>query len=634
MSTDAQQLELFDDLSYYEGADVEYKSARGGLPGSLWETYSAFANTSGGSIWLGVSQKSGKLVVEGIETATAEKYRGEIWNLANNRQKVSRNLLIEDDVRVVSTPTDGKSLIVIKVPRASRRDRPVFVGNDPFAGTYRRNYEGDFHCDNDEVRRMFADQSDEPADSRILEGFGMGDLHQDSLRQFRARFGSANPSHPWLSESDVGLLIKLGGWRRDRLSGKEGLTLAGLLMFGQEHAIRDPAAVPGFQLDYRERFSDDPNIRWTDRLTLDGTWEGNLFQFYQQVILKLSIGPGIKSPFQINAEGYRRTTTSVHEALQEALVNALIHADYSGQGGIVIDRYLDHLEFSNPGTLLLSREQLLRGGVSECRNKSLQLMFQLAGAGDKAGSGIDKIRQSWAAEYWQSPRLKETLRPDRVQLILPMLSTLPKEAMHELEQRYGLAIKERSPDEIQALVTAQVEGGVTNQRLQEMLAQHPVDITRMLRGLVHEGLLVSEGQGRWTKYSLPILGSSPDLTGSPPDLVGSPQGLPGNYLDLAVTPPDMTLYSPENDPELLRIGAPVRESGKAHAPLVRATILALCTDQYLSLRDLSALLGRNQEGLRNSYVTSMVSEGLLELRYPDTPSHPDQAYRARQGDTQ
>ena len=77
-------------------------------------------------------------------------------------------------------------------------------------------------------------------------------------------------------------------------------------------------------------------------------------EFYQQVIVKLGTGPGIKQPFQIDAEGYRRATTSVHEALQEALVNALIHADHAGQGGIVIDRYLDHLEFSNPGTLLLS----------------------------------------------------------------------------------------------------------------------------------------------------------------------------------------------------------------------------------------------------------------------------------------
>ena len=220
--------------------------------------------------------------------------------------------------------------------------------------------------------------------------------------------------------------------------------------------------------------------------------------------MKLSGGPGIKSPFQIDPEGYRRTTTSVHEAFQEALVNSLIHADYCGQGGIVIDRYLDHLEFSNPGTLLLSREQLLRGGISECRNKSLQQMFQMLGAGDKAGSGIDKIRASWADQNWQSPRLAESLRPDRVQLTLPMVSTLPDDIMARLDDRFGPAFRTRSPDEIQALVAAEVEGEITNRRLQEMLTLHRVDITRMLRGLVDAHLLRSEGQGRWTRY-FPVL---------------------------------------------------------------------------------------------------------------------------------
>lgn len=627
MSPVQQQLELFDELSYYEGADVEYKSAAGGLPGSLWETYSAFANTGGGSIWLGVSQKDGKFRVEGVEQA--EKLKSQIWNLVNNRQKISHNLLSEDGVRIVPTPTEGKSLICILVPRASRRDRPVYVGSDPFTGTFRRNYEGDYRCNGDEVRRMFADQSDEPADSRILEGFGLDDLHLDSLRQFRARFGSARPNHPWLSEDDAALLGRLGGWRVDRATRKEGLTLAGLLMFGREQSIRDPAAVPGFQLDYRERFSEDPAIRWTDRLTLDGTWEGNLFQFYQRVIVKLSSGPGVKTPFQIDSEGYRRATTPLHEALQEALVNSLIHADYSGQGGILIDRYLDCFEFSNPGTLLLSREQLLRGGVSECRNKSLQQMFQMLGAGDKAGSGIDKIRRSWAAEHWQSPRLAETVRPDRVQLILPMLSTLPDEVMEQLDDRFGSSFRSRSPDEIQALVAAEVEGGITNQRLQEMLALHRVDITRMLRALVHDGFLRSEGQGRGTRYfpnhpdfsAVELEVSPANSTTAPPNSAGSPPN-PGG------SPPNSDSIW---EPELLAIAAPVRGSGSAPQSVVRRAILDLCQGRYLSLSDLSRLLNRKQETLRESYVTRMVREGMLEPRYPEKPSHPDQAYRTRPG---
>jgi len=77
------------------------------------------------------------------------------------------------------------------------------------------------------------------------------------------------------------------------------------------------------------------------------------------------------------------------------------------------------VKLSNPGSLLVSRVQLLRGGVSECRNKSLQLMFQLMGGGDKAGSGMDKIRAGWRAQHWRSPRLEESLQPDRVKLVLP-----------------------------------------------------------------------------------------------------------------------------------------------------------------------------------------------------------------------
>lgn len=209
---------------------------------------------------------------------------------------------------------------------------------------------------------MFSDQSEEPADSRILAGFSADDLHPDSLRQFRLLAESTRLGDAWRHEDDIGLLRKLGGWRRDRASGAEGLTLAGLLMFGRNEAVRDPSAAPGFHLDYRERFSDDPAIRCTDRLPPDGTWEGNLFQFYRLVSLKLASGPGIKRPFQTDASGRRVATTRVDEALQEALVNALIHADYAGQGGVVIDRYPDRMVFSNPGTLLVSREQLMTGG--------------------------------------------------------------------------------------------------------------------------------------------------------------------------------------------------------------------------------------------------------------------------------
>ncbi|HLS99198.1 MAG: ATP-binding protein [Porticoccaceae bacterium] len=653
------QLNLFDELTFYEGVDVEYKAAKGGLPGDLWETYSAFANTEGGTIWLGISQRANRLDIHGVPHP--EKLVTDFWNTVNNRGKVNSNLLGERDVEILPVHDSEARVVRIWVPRADRRQRPIFIGSDPFRGTYRRGFEGDYRCTEQEVRRMFADQSDEPADGRVLEGFSLQDLHLESLRQFRNRFASIRPGHAWLAEDDVGLLVKLGGWRRDRVTGKEGLTLAGLLMFGRDEAIRDPAAVPGYHVDYRERFSDDPSVRWTDRLTLDGTWEGNLFQFYQQVTLKLSSGPGIKRPFKTNEQGYRIAASSVGEALQEALVNALIHSDYSGQGGIVIDRYLDRFEFSNPGTLLVSRRQLLQGGISECRNKSLQLMFQMLGVGDKAGSGIDKIRSSWAAEHWQSPSLTETYQPDRVVLDLPMISTLPDQVLSDLGTCFGDKFQELNAEELQAVVTAYLEESVTNQRLQDMLTLHRVDITRMLRGLVKSGFLVSDGVGRGTRYqlnlpevrmeiegALPAVVSAPPLSNGAPPLSNGAPPLSNGAPPLSGGAPPLTDEAPRfvdeaiaiqagipADDERWALAAHVRSKKRVNdKEVLRAAIRAVCARDFLTLQQVGLLVAR--KGLKNlqeDYLGPMAHAGQLELRYPDKPNHPQQAYRTSRSDT-
>ena len=622
-----QQLDLFSDLSAFEGTDVEYKAAKGGLPGDLWSTYSAFANTEGGTIYLGITQRGHALDVHGVDDA--EKLIGDFWNTVNNRSKVNCNLLGNHDVEQLAIEGTSRKVIAIHVPRASRHQRPVFIGSDPRTGTYRRNYEGDYRCSDSEVRRMFADQSEEPADSRIMEGFSLDDLHMDSLRQYRNRFQSRASSHPWLAKDAPGLLEQLGGWRLDRARKLEGLTLAGLLMFGKSSAIQAVEAVPGFHLDYRERLSDDPRVRWSDRLTIDGTWEANLFQFYQQVMAKFAADPGLKRPFAQDAEGVRPMGTPVHEALQEALVNALIHADYSGQGGIVIDRFADRFEFSNPGTLLVSLEQILRGGVSECRNKSLQVMFQMLGVGDKAGSGIDKIRDSWKSLHWQSPRLEETQRPDRVVLALPLVSMLPEAVLAALSDRFGARFRALGKDSVQTLVTAQMEGSVSNHRLQEILTLHRRDITTLLQSLVKDGFLVPDGFGRGTSYELGDGERPSGLAAAPPDKATIPPDKAASPPDSAASPADKAAVP--LDPELVAIAAPVRSSKRADRAVTRATILKLCQGRFVSLRQLSELLGRGAETLRDGFISPMVKTGELELRYPDKPSRRDQAYQTQKG---
>ncbi|MFN7869631.1 MAG: RNA-binding domain-containing protein [Planctomyces sp.] len=576
-----------------EDKDWEFKSAKGGLPGSLWHTYSAMANTDGGVIVLGVREANSGFEIHGIDDV--ERMEKDLWNTINNRSKISANLCVNHDIRIVTV--SGRQVLVVQVPRANRRQRPVFTGQNPLEGTYRRQNDGDYLCSRQEVGRMLADQAEQPADSEILEGFSLDDLDQPSLDQYRNRFASRSPVHPWLKADNRGLLEKLGGWRTDRTTGHEGLTVAGLLMFGKDNAIRDPSAVPQYHIDYRERLSSDPQVRWTDRVWPDGTWTANLFQFFERAYPR--VVRDLRIPFQLASQQdvslfQRHDDTIVHEAIREAFVNALIHADYRGQGGIVIERYRDRLEFSNPGTLLLGIDQILKGAVSECRNRTLQGMFAMLGYGEKAGSGIDKIRQGWASQKWRWPQIQELQRPDRVRLVLPMVSLLPEESVGRLRTASG---------------------------------DHPTDITRLLQDLVGKGHLVKDGYGRWASYRLSekLVRSDRDAPGETEILQAGSQHNDGSsqHNDGSSQRTDPVL----DGAELLAIAAPAREKARLAPAKMRELIWQLCQIQSLTVSQLAGLLNRHPEGIRNRFLSEMVREGVLLARYPD-PTHPEQAYRA------
>ena len=427
----------------------------------------------------------------------------------------------------------------------------------------------------------------------------------------------------WLSEDDRGLLTKLGGWRRDRASGVEGLTVAGLLMFGTDEAIRE--AIPQYHIDYREKLSADPATRWTDRLTVDGTWCANLFQFYLRAIQRLS--QDLKLPFQLDSDLFRRGEAVVHEAIREALVNALIHSDYQGQGGIVVEKYLDRFEFSNPGSLLISFDQLLRGNISECRNKALQTMFMMIGTAEKAGSGVDKIRRGWESQHWRTPAVREQVQPDRVQWMLPMISLIPDESLTRLTDLFGARFSHCTKLEVQALVTADVESAVDNARMRQITGAHAADMTRLLQGLVAKKMLAQEGQGRWSRYRLPDIHSSEyqgvdSLYNEVDSLHKEVDSLPNGTDSLSKT--GHSLYSAE----LLAITAPAKKQQRLQPKEMERILLELCQNRWLTRNEIASLVDHNSESLRQRFLNPMVEHGLLRLRYPDKPNRTDQAYTA------
>lgn len=233
------------------------RNGKGALPDDFWRTYSAMANTDGGIILLGVREHKGKFEVLGIENIA--KVRAELFNNLNNRKKVSINLL--SDMQVHEYALKGKTLLIIEIPRAHRQQRPVYITSNPFDGnTYRRFNEGDHSLSNEDVKRMLAEQVEDSRDDRILPGYSLNDLDHESLRAYRQVFANRDPVHPWNTLDDLAFLRQLGGWRRDRQSNESGLTLAGLLMFGEMAAIQE--TLPYYMLDYQERPEAKTEKRW------------------------------------------------------------------------------------------------------------------------------------------------------------------------------------------------------------------------------------------------------------------------------------------------------------------------------------------------------------------------------------
>ena len=400
-------LDFFNIEKYKENNRLEAKAAAVGLPKSLWATYSAFANTNGGIILLGVTEDAQhQLHVEGVNDADALVI--DFWNIINNQSKISINVLNDKDVIV--REFDGKKIIIISVPRAQRYDKPIYLDGNLFS-SYKRNGEGDYRCTKEVIQAMLRDASPKTQDMLVLGNMNLDVFDKDTIKRYRIRMQGIRPGHVWEALEDVDFLYRIGAVGRDA-DGKLHPTAAGLLMFGYEYEI--VREYPHYFLDYREKLDDD--TRWSDRfVSSSGDWSGNIFDFFFRVNSK--IAKDIKKPFKL--EGITRVDdTPVHKAVREALVNCLVNTDYFLPCGVVIKKEDDKLVIENPGSIRTGKKQMLRGGISDPRNKTLMKMFNMIGIGERAGSGIPDIYQVWENEGWPMPVVEESYNPDRTRLSL------------------------------------------------------------------------------------------------------------------------------------------------------------------------------------------------------------------------
>lgn len=274
--------QIIDILNIGENREVEFKESKKKLPKSLWETYSSFANTKGGFIILGIKEDKENRIcsLEGIENTN--NILKDFWNTINNKEKVSSNILDDDDIKVADI--ENKRIIIISVPRANRRNKPIYINNNQITGTYKRFHEGDFKCAEYEVKAMITESNEKTKDQIKLEEYNINNINKETLNDYRIRFKiHKGESHEWNKLNDEDFLYMLNALDRKTNS----LTLAGLLMFGKEKDIVE--ILPNYFLDYREVKDNANTERWSNRITSwDDNWTGNLWDFFGKIVNKLT----------------------------------------------------------------------------------------------------------------------------------------------------------------------------------------------------------------------------------------------------------------------------------------------------------------------------------------------------------
>ncbi len=393
--------------------NIEIKDARKGLPGSLWESISAFANTHGGTIILGVvGNRDHTFEIVGLPDP--QKTIKGFWDEMNRPQRINRNILNDEDV-AIATASD-KKLIVINVNEANKEDKPIFINGNATTGTFKRKASGDYVCSESEIKALVFEGDPEKKDRRVIESLDMDAINMDTLHDYRITFKNLSPDHSWtrMNDSEFMHQIRIVG------RGKDGLlhpTYAGLLMFGKGNDILD--YFPGFQLDYKEIRNGDE--RWSDRLesSMDDRCE-NIYDFFSRAYDRIK--KTLRNPFKMDGI-FRVDDTDVHKAVREAMVNCFSNADYTLDGGVVIVKRDYEISFANPGLFRIPQEDALIGGTSSPRNPTILKYFGFIKLGERTGSGIPMIYRTCKGEGWDKPVIEERKEPWRTIVTIRMYKT-------------------------------------------------------------------------------------------------------------------------------------------------------------------------------------------------------------------
>lgn len=346
-----------------EGVYTEFKEANNKLPKNLFETVCAFLNRNGGNIFLGISD-NGKII--GIDKARIDSLEQDFINLCNNPQKIEPTVYLNINEYTI----DNKIILHIYVHESSMVHRTNGV-------VYDRNEDGDYRVTIPErIANIYARKQNFYTENKVFPYAEMSDLREDLIKRARQMaINNSSKNHLWADMSDEEMLRSLNLIEKDLITGKEGLTLAAILLFGKDTTIL--SALPHHKTDaiYRvknlDRYDDREDIRT------------NLIESYERLIA--FIEKHLDDKFYI--EDTQRIDVR-NKIARELCANTLIHREFSNPYPAKLIIGKDKLWTENANRAKMIGQINISSYAPYPKNPKIARFFKEIGLADELGSGI------------------------------------------------------------------------------------------------------------------------------------------------------------------------------------------------------------------------------------------------------
>jgi ATP-dependent DNA helicase RecG len=339
--------------------EVEAKAAKGGLPKSVRETLSAFSNTRGGTLILGLSEDDGFMTVGLSDPA----------KLAADLATMCATELVPAVRPLIQTHSlDGHAVVSAEIPELARSDKPCYYkGAGMVKGSYLRVHDGDHLMTSYEVQVMLSSRGQPRDDEEVVPGTSLADLDSELLRGFVERLQASRP-RVFGSLNDSETLAMTNMAKRED-GGDYQLTVAGLLSLGSYPQKFFPQLMVTFA-HYRSDDGDDNGGRFVENVAIEGALPVMVHESLS------TIKRNMNSRSIPTSYGSAQIWEYPETALREALVNALVHRDLSSAARgaqVQVEMFPSRLTIRNPGGLFgpVSEDLLGEAGVSSSRNATL-----------------------------------------------------------------------------------------------------------------------------------------------------------------------------------------------------------------------------------------------------------------------